>query len=69
MRKQEKEFLSQSPETRAELLKKAIEDLGQSAKEERANFALLAYGSGIYGFNPENVGKLYDLDLLAILRI
>ncbi len=65
-REEEIDFLSQSAETRAEWLKKSIEKLEQAAKKEKANFALLAYGSGVYGFNQKNFGKLNDLDLLVI---
>lgn len=62
------QFLNQSPERRAALLKRAVEQIEEASQVIKPPFALIAYGSGVYGYNPKEIGKLDDLDLLAISK-
>lgn len=66
MSSQEQNFLSKIPEERSRILHQAVEEIKQKVKEVRPPFAIVIYGSGIYGYNPNEVGKLDDLDILAI---
>jgi hypothetical protein len=59
-------FLDRPPEERSRLLKQSISHLSEVANRVQPSFALSVYGSGLYGYNSQEIGKLDDLDILAI---
>lgn len=63
---QSKDFSLLLPKDRLDHLREAVRGICDRAHGTCPEFALLAYGSVVYGFNGSCYGNLDDLDLLAV---
>lgn len=60
-------FLSMTPEMRSKEIMSLLRTFQLNAMNLCASFIILVYGSGSYGFNANQYGKIDDIDLLLII--